>query len=74
MYNNFIVETSTKASPLSNKVNIEKAPFLNFCFTGHASTSVGRHFSGMAFFFFLVLAFDIAQKAIKKKIKAFTRE
>jgi len=50
MYNNFIAETSTKAGLLSNKVNTENAPFLNFCFTGPANTSPGRHFSGMAFY------------------------
>lgn len=48
MYNNFIVEISTKAGTLSKKKeNIEIAPFLNFYFTGHANTSVGRHFSGI---------------------------
>lgn len=66
MYNNFIVETSSKAGLLSSKVNIENGPFLNFCFTRHANTSIGRYFSGMSVFFSLVLAFDIAQKAIKK--------
>lgn len=46
MYNNCIVETSTKAGLLSNKVNIENAPFLNFYCTDNANTSVGRCYSG----------------------------
>lgn len=66
MYNNFIVETSTKAGLLFNKVSAENGPFLNFFFTRHAKLN-------RKMLFLLVLAFDIAQKAIKK-IKAFTRE
>lgn len=73
MYNNFIVETSSKAGLLSNKVNIENGPFLNFCFTRHANTSIGRYFSGMSVFFPWSWLLTLLRRQ-SKKIKAFTRE
>lgn len=61
MYNNFTVETSTKAGLLFKKVNTVNVPLLDFSVTRHATISVRGHFSaisGMAFssfppFFFL---------------------